>query len=48
MEQKNKTKIKSLDVIFLEKKLQDYVNNEEYEKAAVVKRWIEELSGKSK
>lgn len=31
------------DIIFLEIKLQELVEKEEYEKAAVIKRWIDEL-----
>lgn len=31
------------DIVFLEMRLQDLVEKEEYEKAAVIKRWIDEL-----
>lgn len=31
------------DIIFLETKLEELVEKEEYEKAAVIKRWIDEL-----
>lgn len=31
------------DIVFLEMRLQDLVEREEYEKAAVIKRWIDEL-----
>ena len=31
------------DIIFLERRLINHILNEEYEKAAVLKRWIDEL-----
>lgn len=31
------------DIIFLEMRLEELVEKEEYEKAAVIKRWIDEL-----
>lgn len=31
------------DIIFLEKRLHYHINNEEYELAATIKRWIDEL-----
>lgn len=31
------------DIIFLKIRLEDLVDKEEYEKAAVIKRWIDEL-----
>jgi protein-arginine kinase activator protein McsA len=31
------------DIIFLEMRLEELVEREEYEKAAVIKRWIDEL-----
>ena len=43
---KTKEKEKSLDILYLESKLVKYVKEEEYEKAAVIKRWITELSEK--
>lgn len=41
-------KEKSLDILFLEYKLKKLVEQEEYERAAVIKRWITELSEKHK
>jgi len=41
-------KQKSLDILFLEYKLKKLVEQEEYERASVIKRWIEELSEKHK
>ena len=32
------------DILFLERRLNDLVDREEYEKAAIVKRWIDELT----
>ena len=32
------------DIIFLEKRLQELVDKEYYEKAATIKRWIDELT----
>ena len=32
------------DIIFLERRLRDLLEEENYEKAAVVKRWIDELT----
>jgi len=32
------------DILFLERRLNDLVEREEYEKAAIVKRWIDELT----
>lgn len=32
------------DIIFLERRLRDLVDKEEYEKAATIKRWIDELT----
>jgi protein-arginine kinase activator protein McsA len=32
------------DIIFLEKRLRDLVDKEYYEKAATIKRWIDELT----
>lgn len=40
---KTRKKEKSLDILYLESKLIKYVKDEEYEKAAVIKRWIDEL-----
>lgn len=34
---------KHQDIIFLERRLKNHVLNEEYERAAVLKRWIDEL-----
>jgi protein-arginine kinase activator protein McsA len=31
------------DIVFLEMRLQDLIEKEEYEKAVVIKRWIDEL-----
>ena len=31
------------DIVFLEIRLQDLIEKEEYEKAVVIKRWIDEL-----
>lgn len=35
---------KHVDIIFLEKRLQELVEKEEYEKAATIKKWIDELT----
>jgi protein-arginine kinase activator protein McsA len=32
------------DIIFLERRLKELVDKEEYEKAATIKRWIDELT----
>jgi protein-arginine kinase activator protein McsA len=32
------------DIIFLERRLQELVDKEYYEKAATIKRWIDELT----
>ena len=32
------------DIIFLERRLRDLLEEENYEKAAVIKRWIDELT----
>ena len=32
------------DIIFLERRLRELVDKEEYEKAATIKRWIDELT----
>lgn len=45
---KVKEKEKSLDILFLEFKLKKLIDGEEYERAAVIKRWIDELSKKDK
>jgi protein-arginine kinase activator protein McsA len=42
------TKTKSMDILFLENRLKWLVSHEEYERAAVIKRWIIELSQKQK
>ena len=34
---------KHQDIVFLERRLKIHIVNEDYEKAAVLKRWIEEL-----
>lgn len=39
---------KSMDILFLENRLKYLVQNEEYENAALIKRWIVELSEKQK
>lgn len=44
---KSKNK-KSYDIIFLERKLDQVVKSEEYEKAKTIKRWIDELMQKQK
>ena len=31
------------DIVFLEMRLQELIEKEEYEKAAVIKRWIDDL-----
>jgi protein-arginine kinase activator protein McsA len=41
-------KTKSIDILFLERKLIYYISHEEYEKASVIKRWIDELEEKEK
>ena len=41
-------KKKSSDIIFLENKIKEHIINEDYEKASVLKRWIDELSAKEK
>jgi protein-arginine kinase activator protein McsA len=35
---------KHIDIIILEKRLKICVEMEEYERAAIIKRWIDELS----
>ena len=32
------------DIIFLERRLQELLEKEDYERAAIVKRWIDELT----
>jgi len=39
---------KSQDILFLENKLKIHIINEDYEKASVIKRWIDELYAKEK
>jgi hypothetical protein len=34
---------KHFDIIFLERRLQELLEKEEYEKAVTIKRWIDEL-----
>lgn len=41
-------KKKSMDILFLENRIKYLIQHEEYEKAAVIKRWIIELSQKQK
>lgn len=38
-----KQEVKSADIEFLEYRIRLYISREEYERAAVLKRWIEEL-----
>lgn len=45
---KSNVKKKPMDVIFLERRLKQLIMDEEYERASVIKRWIDELSGNSK
>ncbi len=41
-------KKKSPDILFLENKIKQHIINEDYEKASVIKRWIDELDAKEK
>lgn len=46
MDSKKSVKKKSMDILFLEKRLKEHILEEDYEKAAVIKRWIDELTEK--
>jgi len=46
MNSKKTIKKKSMDILFLEKRLKEHIRDEEYEKASVIKRWIDELTNK--
>lgn len=50
MSQKIKSDVnkKTMDILFLERRLKQLIKDEEYEKASVIKRWIDELNEKSK
>jgi protein-arginine kinase activator protein McsA len=45
---KSSVKKKTMDIIFLERRLKKLVLSEEYEKVSIIKRWIDELSVNSK
>jgi len=35
--------MKTNDILFLEKRLKELMDSEQYEKVAIIKRWIKEL-----